>query len=212
MSMSKTFAVETYSGGSRRISSIWTRPSLRSFFSWARRTRMSLALLSASIRWSSERTGAWACVFDETMSAASLATPDAVKRERFAGLQGFLLMPDSATLLRRERFRGPSTGRVESAGDRLGCELRRMRAGASGSAKRTVPSATALAPAATSSSASSPERDAAHPHDRQVDRLPRRRRRRRARSASAPARSSRRSPAPSRGRSVAGRARGRGSC
>jgi hypothetical protein len=30
---------------------------------------MSLARLSASIRWSSERSGAWACVFDVTMSA-----------------------------------------------------------------------------------------------------------------------------------------------
>ena len=32
MSMSKTLAVETYSGGSSRIVSIWTLPSFRSFF------------------------------------------------------------------------------------------------------------------------------------------------------------------------------------
>jgi len=31
--MSKTFAVETYSGGSSRIDSIWTPPSFRSFLS-----------------------------------------------------------------------------------------------------------------------------------------------------------------------------------
>ena len=69
ISMSNTFAVETYSGGSSRISSIWTAPSLRSFFSLARLTRMSFALFKASIRWSSDRRGAWACVFDVTMSA-----------------------------------------------------------------------------------------------------------------------------------------------
>jgi len=50
ISMSNTFAVETYSGGSSRISSIWTLPFLRSFFSCARRTRMSLALARASMR------------------------------------------------------------------------------------------------------------------------------------------------------------------
>src|SRR5881409_4522226 len=49
--MSNTFAVETYSGGLLRIVWILTRPSLRSFFSFARRTRMSFALLSASILW-----------------------------------------------------------------------------------------------------------------------------------------------------------------
>src|SRR5919106_5184708 len=40
MRMSKTFAVDTYSGGSSSTDSIWTRPSLRSFLSFARRTRM----------------------------------------------------------------------------------------------------------------------------------------------------------------------------
>ena len=60
ISMSKTFAVETYSGGSLRISSIRAAPDLRSFFSCARRTRMSFARLSASILWSRERSGAWA--------------------------------------------------------------------------------------------------------------------------------------------------------
>src|SRR5439155_12743247 len=50
MSMSNTFAVSTHSGGSSRISSICARPSFRSFFSWARRTRMSFARLRASMR------------------------------------------------------------------------------------------------------------------------------------------------------------------
>ena len=44
MSMSNTFAVDTNSGGSSRIDSIWTRPAFRSFLSWARRTRTSFAL------------------------------------------------------------------------------------------------------------------------------------------------------------------------
>ncbi len=50
MRMSKTFAVDTYSGGLFRIASIATRPSLRSFLSLALRTRMSLARWRASIR------------------------------------------------------------------------------------------------------------------------------------------------------------------
>src|SRR5581483_1384131 len=71
ISMSNTFAVETYSGGSRRICSIETAPDFRSFFNWARLTRMSFARLSASMRWSSERTGAWTWVWGGTMDAAS---------------------------------------------------------------------------------------------------------------------------------------------
>ena len=50
MRMSKTFAVSTYSGGVRRIDSICTEPALRSFFSFARLTRISFARRSASIR------------------------------------------------------------------------------------------------------------------------------------------------------------------
>ena len=40
------------------MTSIRTVPSFRSFFSCALRTRMSLARLSASMRWSSDLTGA----------------------------------------------------------------------------------------------------------------------------------------------------------
>ena len=47
----------------------------------------------------------------------------------------------------------------------------RIRPGASGSAKSTVPSATALAPTAASSTASRAGEDTAHAHDRDVDRL-----------------------------------------
>jgi hypothetical protein len=71
INMSKTFAVETNSGGALRICSIETPPDFRSFFSWARLTRMSFARLSASIRWSSERTGACTWVWGGTMRAAS---------------------------------------------------------------------------------------------------------------------------------------------
>ena len=49
ISMSNTFAVSTYAGGLRSICSIWALPLFRSFFSWARRTRISLARRSASI-------------------------------------------------------------------------------------------------------------------------------------------------------------------
>src|SRR5436853_2051562 len=61
--MSITFAVSTYSGGLPRIDSIRTRPSFRSFFSLARRTRTSFARFSASMRWSRDRRGAWVAVF-----------------------------------------------------------------------------------------------------------------------------------------------------
>src|SRR5262245_54605033 len=58
ISMSMTFAVWTYSGGS--MSSVWilTLLPLRSRFSWARLERMSFALRRASIRWSSDLSGA----------------------------------------------------------------------------------------------------------------------------------------------------------
>src|SRR3954452_20089700 len=58
ISMSMTFAVWTYSGGS--ISSVWilTLLAFRSRFSCARFERMSFALRRASIRWSSDLSGA----------------------------------------------------------------------------------------------------------------------------------------------------------
>ena len=57
-SMSKTFAVCTYSGGSS--SSVWMLDlaRLQVRFSLARAVRMSLARLRASIRWSSDLSGA----------------------------------------------------------------------------------------------------------------------------------------------------------
>src|SRR5947208_1374201 len=66
--MSITFAVDTYSGGLPRIVSIRTRPSFKSFFSFARRTRTSFARFSASIRWSSDRKGACVGVFEAGMA------------------------------------------------------------------------------------------------------------------------------------------------
>ena len=60
ISMSKTFAVATYSGGLLRILSIRARPSFKSFLSCARFTLMSFARLSASMRWSRDLAGAFA--------------------------------------------------------------------------------------------------------------------------------------------------------
>src|SRR5438128_9594805 len=57
-SMSNTFAVSTYSGGSSSSEWIDKRPDFRSRLSWARLMRIWLALASASIRWFSERSGA----------------------------------------------------------------------------------------------------------------------------------------------------------
>src|SRR2546421_9617283 len=55
---SKTLAVCRYSGGSRSRPWIWVRPALRSRLRLARRVRISLARLRASIRWVRERSGA----------------------------------------------------------------------------------------------------------------------------------------------------------
>src|SRR5919108_221121 len=75
MSMSNTFAVETYSGGLLRICSMRASPDLRSFLSRARRTRMSFARLSASIRWSRERSGAWAWVLSAATAGGTNNLP-----------------------------------------------------------------------------------------------------------------------------------------
>src|SRR5262249_34465888 len=57
-SMSKTFAVMTYSGGSRSSAWMLALFALRSFFSFALAVRMSFARRRASIRWSSDLSGA----------------------------------------------------------------------------------------------------------------------------------------------------------
>ena len=139
---------------------------------------MSLARFSASIRWSSDRSGAWACVFDVTMSDESSNPQPLGQAELFSPiLQGFFQSDNGNAV----RVRADSRNRAR---DGLGRRARRrIRAGAAGSAKSTVPSATAVAPAATSSSASSPVRDAAHPDDRARRPPVRTRRRTRARSA-----------------------------
>src|SRR4051794_19649907 len=64
-SMSKTFAVSTYSGG--LVSSEWmdTRPALRSRLSCARRVRISFARWRASMRWRRDLSGAAACFVAE---------------------------------------------------------------------------------------------------------------------------------------------------
>src|SRR5213075_391307 len=88
--MSITFAVDTYSGGLPRIVTIWVRPSLRSFFSLARRTLTSFARLSASILWSSERRGACACVLAGAIGSADLTNvPVTIKLRLLSRSPGF---------------------------------------------------------------------------------------------------------------------------
>ena len=82
-SMSKTLAVSTYSGGSSSSAWMLALPAFRSFFSFARAVRMSLARLSASIRWSSERSGAAAEVLTGAgIWAASIAAARGRARPR----------------------------------------------------------------------------------------------------------------------------------
>src|ERR1700760_946825 len=71
-SMSKTFAVSTYSGG---LSSNWwieRRPDLRSRLSCARLIRIWLALASASILWFSDRSGAIDVFVDVVLVAVAM--------------------------------------------------------------------------------------------------------------------------------------------
>ena len=58
-------AVSRYSGGATRMSRMLAAPRLRSALRAARRLRTSLALPSASMRWSSERSGAVLNCFEE---------------------------------------------------------------------------------------------------------------------------------------------------
>src|SRR5205809_6247692 len=72
-SRSKTLAVWRYSGGSRSSPWIWALPALRSRFRLARRVRISLARLRASIRWVSERSGAAPpCIFGGEEAAGDM--------------------------------------------------------------------------------------------------------------------------------------------
>src|SRR4051812_18659237 len=70
---SKTLAVCRYSGGSSSSPWIWVRPALRSLLRLARRVRLSLGRLRASIRWVSERSGAAPpCVFGGEEAAGDM--------------------------------------------------------------------------------------------------------------------------------------------
>ena len=62
-STSKTFAVIRYSGGRVSTSRADTSPAFSSRFSRARSTRTAFARRSASMRWSSDRSGAWVGIF-----------------------------------------------------------------------------------------------------------------------------------------------------
>src|SRR5689334_10656254 len=57
-SMSKTFAVSMYSGGSSSSTWMLARPAFRSRLRAARLVRISFARWSASMRWTRERSGA----------------------------------------------------------------------------------------------------------------------------------------------------------
>ena len=87
-SMSKTFAVITYSGGSRSSAWMLALPALRSFFSLARAVRMSLARLSASILWSSDLSGA---AVEVLTGAGMWAASIAAGRGRARGFDPFQL-------------------------------------------------------------------------------------------------------------------------
>src|SRR5829696_1657306 len=69
---SKTFAVSTYVGGSISNSWIAVRPALRSRLSCARFVRISLARISAIIRWSRERSGAVACFVGVSLATGGI--------------------------------------------------------------------------------------------------------------------------------------------
>src|SRR4051794_30653986 len=81
-SMSKTFAVSTNSGGSRSRSWMLERPALRSRFSCARRVRIWFARSSASILWTSERSGAATEGLDGVFVAGGTAASLHLKAER----------------------------------------------------------------------------------------------------------------------------------
>src|SRR3954447_979473 len=112
--MSITFAVDTYSGGLPRIVSIRTRPSLRSFFSFARLTRTSFARFSASMRWSSDRRGACVGVFEAGMAGRPILPTCPLRSSEgfcgelqrfFRGMRGavFVVHPDNSELFANPR-------------------------------------------------------------------------------------------------------------
>src|SRR5581483_5285411 len=142
--MSITFAVETYSGGLPRICSIRILPSLRSFLSLARLTRTSFARLRASIRWSRERSGACACILVGLTAGRSYQCARDLQAGTFRSVSG--LFPRLFA----------SSGLATPTCSQASASSLRTRAGALGSAKRMVPSATSPAPQAANSSASRP--------------------------------------------------------
>lgn len=74
ISTSTTLAVRRYAGGAARIVRMLTRPRLRSAFSAARLLRTPFARARASMRWSSDLTGAVLNCFVEADMAAIIST------------------------------------------------------------------------------------------------------------------------------------------
>src|SRR5215210_7682473 len=164
--MSNTFAVETYSGGALRIVSILTRPSFKSFFNLARLTRMSFALLSASILWSRERAGAWAWAFvDDTIERASLTT----SRRRSMRLASGRKKCSETTFV-RDATHGVDVGNTECRQLRrklCAHAVRRVRV-----REQDRPEGDVLRAGSYELERVTPRRDSAHPDDREACRAP----------------------------------------
>ena len=150
-----------------------TRPAFRSRLSWARRTRTSFALWSASIRWSSERAGAWACVFDVTMSRTSLARlGPVVKRERFGRFAGVFALSigldDEAAGVDPLAAPDP-TAEASTLAQRLGRELLAHPGGCDRVREQDRPERDRARSGGDELERVAPARHASHAHDGQLD-------------------------------------------
>src|SRR6186997_1080567 len=171
MSMSKTFAVSTHSGGSSKIVSMLSRPALRSRLSCARRTRTSFARWSASILWSSERAGACACDFVVTMSRTSLPMfPGRSSRTVLRDLQVFCCCPrrlHDRRLCRSVSNRLPLCHRTGAFVVELGANPRRRP----GIDEEHCPERDGARPGGHEIVCITRREDPTHAHDREIDGL-----------------------------------------
>ena len=141
-----------------------TWPSLRSFFSCARRTRMSLALLERLHPLVERTEGSLGLrLRGDHLSGRVYQVPESGQGGTFCGFCRFF--SDETTDRTNKVCRSGYSRAFVGASSSL-----RIRPGAIGSENRIVPSATALAPTATSSRTWSPGADSAHAYDRQLGR------------------------------------------
>ena len=205
ISMSKTFAVETNSGGSRRICSIETVAGLQ--------VLLQLRALDPDVVRSLESLHSLVERPDRSLNLGLGRHHERQHPNNLAASCNWHL-----SKLVGHFGNGSASATPRSILDRADAEARqaraassaRTRAGASGSAKSTVPSATWVAPHAIKLERVASGLHPSHADDRQLV-ARRQRRRRRARPASAPVRSSRRRRARA-SAAAARRARGRASC